>query len=248
LNAKCLPPLRHHTFTSLFELNAAIAKGVAKFNQQRFQKMETTRSELFETLDKPELKPLPTTLYRYATFAKATVNIDYHIVFENNYYSVPYRYIKKKILIHATANTVECCYQGQRIALHQRCHKRYQFITCKDHMPPSHQAHSEWTPERITRWAQKTGPNTASFVQQMIAAKAFPQQAFRSCLGLLRLGKRFGEDRLEKACQKALTIGAERYQHVENILKNKLEEVANHDNINLNLPKHNNIRGAGYYR
>ena len=161
---------------------------------------------------------------------------------------MPYRYIKKKIIVRATANTVECCCQGQRIATHQRARQRYQFVTCKDHMPPQHQAYSEWTPERITRWADKTGPHTASFVQQMIAAKAFPQQAFRACLGLLRLGKRFGDDRLEKACQKALTMGADRYQHVENILKNKLEEVTHYDNINATLPKHNNIRGAGYYR
>lgn len=248
IERQVLAPLRHHTFTSLSELNAAIAKGVDTFNHQRFQKMDTTRAELFETLDKPALKPLPTSPYCYATFANVTVNIDYHIAFDNNYYSVPYRYIKKKIVVRATANTVECCYQGERIAVHQRARKRYQYVTCKEHMPPQHQAYCEWTPERLIRWAQKIGTHTASFVQQMIEAKAFPQQAFRACLGLLRLGKRYGDGRLEKACQKALSTGAYRYQHVETILKNKLEEVTDNDNLKATLPKHNNIRGADYYQ
>ena len=210
--------------------------------------MDTSRSALFKQIDKPALKPLPATPYQYATFAKATVNIDYHIAFENNYYSVPYRYIKKKITIRAINKTIECFYQDQRIALHERCYKRYQFITNKAHMPESHLAQCEWTPERLIRWAEKSGNHTASFVVKMIEARAFPQQAYRSCLGLLRLGKRYGELRLEKACKKALHMDVLRYQNVETILKNKLEEVTCHDNITTTLPKHNNIRGADYYR
>lgn len=248
IERQVLAPLPHHTFTSLTELNTTIGNALTAFNVKRFQKMDSSRAQRFEQLDKPALKPLPKTPYQYAHFAKATVNIDYHIAFENNYYSVPHRYIKKKIIVRATHKTIECLYQNQRIAVHARSHRRYQFITNKDHMPKAHLAQCQWTPERLIRWAEKSGDATASFVTHLIESKPFPQQAYRACLGLLRLGKRFGQDRLDNACQKALQIGAMRYQHVETILKNKLEEVHCHDINNTTLPKHHNIRGADYYR
>ena len=247
IERQVLAPLRHHTFTSLTDLNAAISKGIATFNQQRFQKMDTSRAELFEKLDKPALKPLPKTAYQYATWCKATVNIDYHIVFDHHYYSVPHRYIRNKIKIRATQKTVECLYQGQRIALHQRSRQRYGFSTRKEHMPTAHLAHVQWTPERLTRWAQKTGAKTGEFIKTMIAAKPFPQQAFRACLGLLRLSKRFGNERLEKACARALAIGATRYQQVEAILKNNMENVSDIDHTLTHTSSHTNIRGAQYY-
>jgi len=249
ITRQIIASLRNITFTSIGEINAAIKPKLIAFNNQSFQKMKTSRQELFEHLDKPALKSLPKDRYQYAECCKAKINIDYHFVFDDHYYSVPYRYIHLPVDIRASSKMVECFYQEKRIAVHIRSHSRYQFTTLKEHMPPSHQAQAEWTPERIKRWAGKIGPKTAQFIEHMIASRAFPQQAFRSCLGLLRLGKKFGEARLEKACIRALVTGVTRYQHVESILKNKLDFLPISDaKPEPIVSSHQNIRGSIYYK
>jgi transposase len=249
LSRQILAPLRHITFTSIGEINAAIKPRLTIFNSQSFQKMKTSRRELFESLDKPALKCLPNDRYQYADWCKAKINIDYHFVFDDHYYSVPYRYIHHSVEIRASSKIVECFYQEKRIAVHVRSYLRYKFTTVLEHMPPAHRAHAEWTPERIKRWANKMGPKTAQFIDHMIASRVFPQQAFRSCLGLLRLGKKFGEERLEKACARALFVGATRYQQVESILKNKLEATSlSHVEPAPIVSSHENIRGSLYYK
>ena len=244
-----LAALRHTTFTSIGEINAAIKPRVHILNNQSFQKMKTSRHELFETVDKPALKKLPQERYQYANWVKAKIHIDYHFVFDNHYYSVPYQYIHHAVEIRATNKIVECFYQEKRIAVHARNHVRYGFTTLKEHMPPAHLAHAEWSPERMKRWAEKIGPKTSEFIDSMIAARAFPQQAFRSCLGLLRMGNRFGDDRLEKACVIALSVGATRYQHVESILKKRLDTLTHsHGQNEPIISDHENIRGSNYYK
>lgn len=244
-----LAPLRHITFTSIGEINAAIKPKLAIFNSQSFQKMKTSRRELFESLDKPALKPLPPERYQYADWRKAKINIDYHFSYEEHYYSVPYRYIHYAVQIRASGKTVECFYEEKRIAVHERSYLRYQYSTLEAHMPPAHRAHAEWTPERMKRWANKIGPETARFIDHMIASRAFPEQAFRACLGLLRLGKKFGEERLEKACVIALAAGATKYQQVESILKNKLDAIPLfQEEAAPIVSSHENIRGPIYYK
>jgi transposase len=244
-----LAPLRHHTFTSLGEINAAIKKRLEIFNHQLFQKMKTTRRELFEKLDQPALKPLPKERYYYADWSHAKINIDYHFVFDNHYYSVPYQYLHQKVQIRASSKTVECFYQQKRIATHARSYAPYKFTTLKEHMPQNHRAHAEWTPDRMKRWAKKIGPRTVQFIDSLIASRPFPQQAFRACLGLLRLGSRFGETRLENACIRALAAGATRYQQVESILKNGLDKIPlAQEEIYSNVSFHHNIRGSTYYQ
>ena len=242
-----LAPLRNLTFTSLTGINSEIKKRLAIIHCQSFQKMKISRQELYETIDKPALKPLPTEPYQYAEWKKATINIDYHFVFNEHYYSVPHTYIHKSVEIRGTAKTVECFYKGQRIASHPRSFQRYGYSTLSEHMPEEHRAYAEWTPERIQRWATKIGPNTAKFIEAMMASRPFPQQAYRACLGVLRLGKKYEESRLEKACAKGLVAGATRYQQIECMLKNKLEEdiltPKSHP-----LPIHENVRGPSYYQ
>ncbi len=222
---------------------------LAVFNSQSFQKMKTSRRELFESLDKPALKPLPPNRYQYANWSKAKINIDYHFVFDDHYYSVPYRYIHHAVEIRSTSKVIECFYQEKRIAVHERSYLRYKHTTIAEHMPPAHRAHAEWTPERLKRWANKIGPETAKFIDHMISSRAFPQQAFRACLGLLRLGKRFGEDRLEKACARGLFAGATRYQQIESILKNKFDAIPiSHVEPPPIVSSHENIRGSTYYK
>lgn len=249
IERQILAPLRHVTFTSLGEINLAIKERLAVLNNQRFQKMEVTRKELFEQLDKPALKALPITPYQYATWKKAKINIDYHFVFEDCYYSVPYQYIGKKVEIRATNKSVECFHDNQRIATHSRCHKKYSFITIAEHMPKNHQEHAKFSPERLQNWASKIGAHTLTLMNNMMASRSFPQQAYRSCLGLLRLSNYYGELRLDKACQKALSVGATRYQHVEAILKNNLEEAKENEALNdAPIIAHINIRGPNYYQ
>jgi transposase len=244
-----LAPMRHVTFTSIGEINAAIKPRLHVVNNQPFQKMKTSRRELFELIDQPVLKPLPLERYQYAEWINAKIHIDYHFVFDDHYYCVPYQYIHHPVQIRATSKTVECFYQGKRIAAHARKHVRYGFTTLKEHMPPAHLAHAEWSPERMKRWAKKIGQKTSEFIDHMIASRAFPQQAFRSCLGLLRLGNRFGENRLEQACTIALSVGATRYQHVESILKKRLDTLTHsHDPNESIISVHDNIRGSNYYQ
>lgn len=243
-----IAPLRHRTFTSLFEINAALREGGEKLNRQQFQKMKTSRYELFETLDKPALKSLPPTRYQYAQWKKAKVHMDYHIVFEEHFYSVPYQYIRQTIEIRATANVIECFSKQQRIASHMRSYARYRYTTLETHMPKAHQAQAQYSLNFILENAKKIGEKTITFVNHMLASRAFPQQAYRACYGLIRLGKSYGEARLEKACAKGLLIGADRYQHIETMLKNQLEEVPLPENQPIENITHENVRGADYYQ
>jgi transposase len=248
IERQILAPLRHVTFTSIGEINSAIAKRLVLLNNQSFQKMKTSRRELFELIDKPVLKPLPPSRYQYAEWKKAKIHIDYHFVFDDHFYSVPYQHVRHAVEIRSTAKTVECFYKGQRIAVHARSYKRYGFTTLAEHMPKAHQEQAKYSVSHIRIWAKKIGKQTMDFTEHMMKSRAFPQQAFRACYGLLRLSERYGEDRLEKACTKALIIRATRYQQVELILKNKLEEVPVNQSTTVQLPKHNNIRGSEYYK
>lgn len=243
-----LAALRHVTFTSIGEINAAITKRLATLNNQSFQKMKTTRREMFEAIDKPALKPLPPMRYQYAEWKHAKIHVDYHFVFDEHFYSVPYEHARKSVQIRATAKTVECFHKGQRIASHIRSHRRYGYTTMEGHMPKSHQEQAKYSLSYIKNRAKKVGEQTSCFIDHMMASRAFPQQAYRACYGLLRLGSRYGEDRLEKACAKALLIRATRYQQVESILKNKLEEVPISQVNASPLSAHDNIRGANYYK
>ena len=243
-----LAPLRNMTFTSIAQINVEIKKRLLIINNQKFQKMDTTREKLFVELDKPALKPLPPTKYHYATWIKARINIDYHFAFDNSYYSVPFKYIGKQVEIRATNKTVECFYSNQRIATHERNYKKYSYSTVKEHMPNNHKEYIKFSPERLKNWAAKIGEHVLLFIENLIDSKTFPQQAYRSCLGILRLSKRYGELRLNNACRKALLIGAKRYQQIEAILKNNLEEVMIKSAENTPLIIHENIRGADYYK
>lgn len=249
VECQILAPLRNMIFTSLDEINAEIKKRLSAANSQLFQKMKTSRLELFEQLDKEILKRLPPARYQYATWNKATINVDYHFVFEDCHYSVPYQYIGKKIEVRATNKSIESFHDNQRIATHVRSHKKYSFATAPDHMPKNHQEYAKFSPNRLHNWAASIGENTGKFMQYMISSRAFQQQACRACLGLLRLAKHYGAMRLDKACYKALLVGATRYQQVESILKNNLEGVQVQSKIkDMLLITHENICDQDYYQ
>jgi transposase len=174
--------------------------------------------------------------------------MDYHVELKHHFYSVPYRYIRQTVEIRATAKTVEIFSKQQRIASHALSYERYRYTTIKEHMPPSHQAQSEYSLNFIMDNAKRIGQHTQAFMEKMLASRVFPQQAYRACYGVIRLAKRFGDSRLEQACAKGLSLGITRYQPIETFLKNGLEATPLSQVASTNPVTHDNVRGADYYQ
>ncbi len=240
--------LRHQLFLSLVELNTAIQALLEGLNRRPFKKLPGSRQQLFETLERPALHPLPATRYEYAEWKKARVNIDYHIDVDRHYYSVPYQLVHQQVDVRLTAHCVECFAKGQRVSSHRRSTHKGRHTTLPEHMPKAHQRYLDWTPERLVRWAQKTGPAIAQVVATILASRPHPQQGFRSCLGIMRLGKAYSEERLEAACQRALALDACAYRSIESILKHELDrQPLSAPRVSPPLPQHSNIRGPKYY-
>ena len=240
--------LRNHTFFSLAEVNERIRELLERLNTRRFKKLDTNRKELFETIEKSSLKPLPLTRYQYAEWKKATVNIDYHIEVDGHFYSVPYQLVRKQVEVRLTSTTLEVLYHSRRIVTHQRSYQRWKFTTLHEHRPKSHQRYLEWTPSRIISWAEKTGPCTAQLVETIMSTKLHPEQGFRSCMGILSLGKKYSVERLEAASKRAIAIRACSYKSVKSILQNNLDKVALPDQKEVTIViEHDNIRGERYF-
>ncbi len=243
-----LAALRDLSFFSVGELNEAIRPRLAQLNAQPFQKLEGSRDSWFESLDKPKLKPLPATPFVVAVWSDAKVNIDYHIVFDQHYYSVPYGLIHQRLDVRATETTVELFHEGKRVAAHARSLRPGLFTTLDEHRPKAHQRYLEWTPGRMVHWAQSIGPECGRLVEQILASKPHPEQGFRSCLGIIRLGKAAGPSRLEAACKRALHFGTLSYRSIESILKNRLDEQPLENELPFTSPAHDNVRGGTYYQ
>jgi len=243
-----LAVLRNRTFFSLAELNTAIRELLEKLNARPFKKLPGSRREHFVALDQPALLPLPAAPYVYAEWKKARVHIDYHIEVDGHYYSVPHALIKKQLEVRITKHTLECFHRGNRVASHRRSYYKGRHTTVPAHMPEAHRQAGDWSPERLARWAAKMGPATEKLILTVLAARKHPQQAYRSCLGILRLGKAYGDSRLEAACRRALTLGSHSYKSIESILRHGLDKQPLAEQTELALPEdHDNIRGPSYY-
>jgi transposase len=243
-----LARLRHHTFFSLLELNTAIADLLVHLNQRPFKKLPGSRQSVFESLDRPALRPLPAQPYEYAEWKLVRVNIDYHVEVDGHYYSVPYSLVKQQLEVRLSAQVVEIFHKGKRVASHQRSSHKGRHSTVDAHMPKAHRHYVEWTPQRLILWAAKTGAATAQVVETILASRPHPQQGFRACLGIMRLGKRYGDGRLEAACQRAIRIGACSYKSIESILKHDLDrQPLPGPPAAVPVITHGNIRGAQYY-
>ena len=245
-----LAVLRHRRFFSLAELNVAIRELLAPLNARPMRKLGVSRRALFEQLDRPLLRPLPASRYEFAEWRRdAGVNIDYHVLVERNYYSVPYQLVHQRVEVRLGATTVELFLKGRRVASHRRHGGRGQYATESAHMPHAHRAQAEWTPSRLISWAETTGPATAALVAALLASKPHPEQGYRACLGLMRLSKTYGAARMDAACARALHLGAPRYRTVQNILASGADRIALPDASAPapRLPVHPNIRGRAYY-
>jgi transposase len=243
-----LAPLRDRRFFGLAELNEAIAGRVEELNGRAFRGQPTSRRELFEDIERKALKPLPAERFELASWKKVTVNIDYHVEFDRRFYSVPYQLVRQRLDLRATASTVEVLNGGRRVASHAREHGRQRYVTDPAHMPASHRAHLEWTPSRLVSWASTVSPATAALVEKILVTRAHPEHAYRACLGLMNLAKRYGDERTGAACERALAVGAVSYSSVKSILAEGLDRAPLPSaSAAPPPPEHENLRGADYW-
>ena len=243
-----LAALRHQTFFSLTQLNDAIAPLLIKLNARPFHRLPTCRTELFERLDRPALRPLPARRYFFQEWRQAKVAPDYHVRVADHFYSVPYLLVGKEVEACLGASTVEILYRHRRVASHVRSFVKGGFTTDPAHRPKSHQAHLEWTPARIIAWAGSVGPHTAALVEHILASRPHPEMGYRSCLGIIRLGKEYPPARLEAAAARALQANVTTYRSLKSILDHGLDRMPRGTAESPPPVAHANLRGREYYQ
>src|SRR6516225_926283 len=241
--------LRHRRFYSLAELNTAIAELLRQLNDERLiRRLGVTRRTLFEELDRPNLKSLPAQPYCFAEWRVRRVGVDYHVELEGHFYSVPHRFARSEVEVRLTPRAVEIFLRGERIAAHLRASGNHRHTTVSEHMPSSHRRYADWTVERIRREAASIGPATAALCELILERRPHPEQGFRACLGIVRLMRPFGAERLEAAATRAIEIGTLTYGSVRSILDNKLDRQSAQRLPANGVPiLHPNIRGPRYY-
>jgi len=243
-----LARLRKQTFFSLADANATIRVLLNDLNSRPFKELPGSRKQAFDALDRPVLKPLPAEAYSFSQWKKVRVGFDYHVQIDGHYYSVPYQLRGRQLEARITASTIECFVQRKRVASHIRCSQKRGHTTISSHMPKGHQDYADWTPERLIRWAAKTGSNTAAMTEAIRGSREHAQQAFRSAMGLISLAKTYTPERLEAACDLALEGEAISYKSVKSILTTGLDQQPRQQKLPLSAPIiHNNIRGGHYY-
>ena len=238
--------LRHQRFFSLADLNAAIRALLEDLNNRPMRGWGVSRRALYEQLDRPALVPLPPTPYEYAEWKRCRVGLDYHVEIAKHYYSVPHQLIRQEVEARITIATVEIFHRGKRVASHQRSARPHRPTTVAEHMPSSHRRYRDWTHERIRREAALIGSDTAVLVELIMRSRPHPEQGFRSCIGIIGLVKRFGFERVDAACARALVLGTRSYSSVAAILKNHREHAPT-TTAEPPILIHENIRGPGYY-
>ena len=243
-----LAPLRDRRFESLGEANLAIAELLEALNSRPMRGLGVSRRELFEQIERETLRPLPPTRYDYATWKSAKVAIDYHVEVraDRHFYSVPSSLVGQRVDLRLGEKTVSIMHHHRLVASHPRV-RAYGFSTVPAHMPESHRRHAQWTPARIEAWAQTTGPKTAELVATLMVERPHPEHGYRSCLGIISLKKKYGPERLELACARALALKAHSYTSVKSILAKHLEDRPLTVPALRPHPPHDNVRGADYY-
>lgn len=240
--------LRNRTFFSLDELNIAIAELLELLNTRPFKKLEGCRRSAFESIDRPAMRPLPSSRYVLAEWKDARVNIDYHVEYDHRFYSVDHALIRAEVEVRATSTTVEILHRGDVVAAHARSYgPRGTSVTIDAHRPKSHRDYGAWPPSRIISWATSIGPSVGEVVEQILASRPHPEQGYRSCMALIRTAKQYGNDRTEAACKRALEIGAPTRKSVEAILKRGLDRARADGEPIPNIVVHENIRGGEYF-
>ena len=248
VSRRILAPLRNRQFFSVHGINQAIREELEKFIRRPFQKMEGNRLTAFEKTDKPLLKPLPKTRYEYCDWKEAKVQFNYHVEYQKYYYSTHYTYVGKRCWVRATSRVIEIFIESERIAVHQRNYDKFKrYTTLPEHMPEEHKVVSGWSTERFLSWAEKAGPNTREFIKRVLESRDYPIQAYRACMGIMRLGKDAPPEIMESACKEALDKRTYSYKYFSIIYKNVTakfdKKCSNEDKI----ITHDNIRGSSAF-
>lgn len=241
-----LARLRNRRFFSLAALNEAIRGLLVDLNNRPLRSWGRSRRELFDELDRPALTPLPDQPYEYAEWKRCRVNLDYHVEIAKHYYSVPHNFLRQEVEARITVKTVEIFLRGKRVASHLRSTLPHRPTTVAEHMPSSHRRYRDWTHERIRRDAAKVGPDADTLIDVILRSRPHPEQGFRSAIGILGLVKRYGPERVDAACARALLLNARSYKSVAAILKNGTDKTAA-PTPEAPILFHSNIRGRGYY-
>ena len=243
-------PLHDKVFHTLPSLNKSIIKCAIKHNATNLKARDCSRLDLFESIDKPALSPLPTIAYQIKFYHTATVYKTSHIHLnkDKHHYSVPFAYIGKKVRIIYSKDTVEIYFRQKRIAIHQRNRKRYGYTTDSSHMPSTHRYVADWNPDKFLKWAESIGPHCRSLISLLLIKRQHPEQSYKSCTGILALAKKVGNQRLNNACKRALDYERINYQSVKSILEKGLDQIQDDTQQQSNIPKHHNIRGKEYYK
>lgn len=250
LYTRVYAPLQERRFYSIKELNEAIAELVEKHNRQLFQGKAYSRRQRFEALEAQSLMPLPIQAYRPKAFRMAKVHPNCHVLLgeDKHYYSVPYRFVGQSVKLIYTAQTVEIYHEHQRIVVYERQLTAYQYTTRTEHLPSQQQWMQQWSAEYFLEQARQVGPHTRGALENLLLHRSYPQQAYRSCAGILSLTRKVGSQRLEAACERALAYGAVSYKLIRKILERELDLVSVSSPSDPSLPTHENIRGAGAYQ
>ncbi len=243
-----LARLRHERFDTVAQVDAAIAALLPSVNERAFQKLDGSRASVFAEIDAPALMPLPGARYELARFKTVKVHIDYHVEIEGHRYSVPHALVGQELSARLTRRGVELLLRGQRVAAHAKGERQGGFTTVEAHMPAAHRAHMQWTPQRLIEWGQRIGMACGEFITRLLQTYKHPEHGYRSCLGLLSLERRYGQARLEAACERALGLGALRYRYVRDVLANNLDLLAQDAAVEWSSPVHANLRGPDYYQ
>lgn len=245
--------LRHREFHSLAELREAVRALNERLNDRPMKQLKASRRQLFESIERPALKPLPATPFELCDWKKVRLDIDYHVQYDEHYYSVHYSHYAKghrELWVRATDTGIEVFFSGLRIAAHKRSYDpRKKFITLPEHMPESHRQHLEWPPSRLVAWGNSVGPNTGKLIDALMEKFPHPEQGYKSCRALLRLSQSYPAERMEQACARALHHRTISYKSVQAILKSQLDmqPLDDEPRSQLALPWHENIRGPSYY-
>jgi transposase len=229
-------------------VDAAIARLLPSVNERPFQKLPGSRASVFAELDAPALMPLPPQRYELARFKTVKVHIDYHVEVDGHRYSVPHALVGQTLEARLTKHAVELLLRAQRVAAHIRSDRRGGFTTVEAHMPAAHRAQLQWTPQRLIEWGQQIGMACGELVTRLLQTYKHPEHGYRSCLGLLSLSRRYGRERLEAACERALALGTVRYRHVRDLLANNRDLLAQEAPAEWTSPVHANVRGPDYYQ
>ena len=245
--------LRDSLCYSLNELNALIKAELEALNSRNFKGRDHSRRDVFQEYEQAHLKPLPTKVFEVKKTVMAKVQKNYHIILgqDMHQYSVPWRYSGKQVKVIYTSDTVEVYHEQRRIALHTRNYRKHGYSTLKEHMPENHKAIMEqkgWDADYFLRQASKIGPFTNKAVAKLLKSKAFPEQTYNACLGILRLAGKYGHDRLEAACQLVLRSPRASYGIINNILKNNMDKQLNNTiEMDFKTPDNENVRGPENY-